>query len=385
MQRDAVRGRGPRWQGDHRAQHAAAEQPGPDPAPRPAGGDTGRQQQHGRPAGRQTAQRVLRPGELRLGAGRQAVRPAGVGGEFLVSPVALVERRVAQHHVGADLGMGIGAQRVPGPDVHLPGGLTPRRVPGEQDPYGGQRRLGRIDVLAEQFQRDDRGGRVHRAGPLPGGGEQETAGAARGVEHGADVTGLAVARQLGDLGHQRRQRVRRDADLPDVRVEPAAEQEVEGLPGPVFSRQADRALHQGPLGVGEAGVVRKSLGGIGVRRTTRGCRVRRVPRPLPGEPGTGRGDRPPHRVAVPERLELRPQPFPAADLVELPLPPQPLLHLRQCELRAGVRTADRRGEAVVTAAPVADGRAPDTGDPGYFRQGDGDGRLARRRHCVSSG
>ena len=63
----------------------------------------GRHQQDGGAAGAQPGQRVLDPGQFGLGAGREAVLPARVVGEFVVAPVALVERRVAEHGVGGEL------------------------------------------------------------------------------------------------------------------------------------------------------------------------------------------------------------------------------------------------------------------------------------------
>lgn len=150
---------------------------------------------------------MLDPGQLGLGPGREAVLPARVVGEFLVTPVALVERRVAQHRVRGEPREGVGAQAVTGTYADLGSGGQGQAQGGE----GGQVGVG---VL----------GAEHARGPDRA---QECAGARGGVEHG----GAGVGGGGGEGGHQRGGAGRGERVLPRVGVEVTSEQELEDLPG----------------------------------------------------------------------------------------------------------------------------------------------------------
>ena len=104
MERDAVRGCGAGRERDDGAQGSAAQQVGADAAAGTAGGGGRGHEQHGGAALAEMGQGVLDPGEFGLGAGGEAVLPAGVVGKFVVAPVALVERRVAEHRVDGEPG-----------------------------------------------------------------------------------------------------------------------------------------------------------------------------------------------------------------------------------------------------------------------------------------
>lgn len=136
VQRDPVRRRGAGREGDDGPQRAAAQQVGADAAAGAAGGDGGRHEQHGGAALAQVGQGVLDPGEFGFGAGREAVLPARVVGQFLVAPVAFVERRVAEHRVDGVLGEGVGAQAVGGNRADGGGPVQGEAQRGEGGEFG---------------------------------------------------------------------------------------------------------------------------------------------------------------------------------------------------------------------------------------------------------
>ncbi len=110
VQGDAVRAARRRRQRDDGAQRAAAQQVGADAAAGAAGGGGGRHEEDRGAAGPEPGEGVLHPGQFGFGTGREAVLPAGVVGEFVMAPVAFVERRVAQDGVGGEVREGIGAR-----------------------------------------------------------------------------------------------------------------------------------------------------------------------------------------------------------------------------------------------------------------------------------
>lgn len=171
VERDAVRGRGAGRERDDGAEGAATQQVGADPPPRAAGGG-GRGHQHdGGAALAEVGEGVLDPGELGLGAGGEAVLPARVVGQFVVAPVALVERRMAEDRVHGEPGERVGAQGVAGPDGERgPVGPAPRRVQGEAE--GGERRQVGVGLLRVQGRRAADGA---QQGAGPGGGVEDRA------------------------------------------------------------------------------------------------------------------------------------------------------------------------------------------------------------------
>ncbi len=219
MQREVVRGRRAGRQRDDGAQRAPAQQVGPDPAPGAAGGGGGRHQHHGGAAVTQPGERVLHPGQLGLGAGGKAVLPARVVGEFVVAPVALVERRVAQHRVGPHLRAGVGPQGVAGHGAHAGAGVQGEAERGEGGEFGGA-------VLGVQL----------LAGAV-GDGAEQGAGAAGRVEDGAGGAGEA-GHEGGEFGGGGRVLAR-------VAVEVAAEQELEGVPGTARGGEFGDAAQEG--------------------------------------------------------------------------------------------------------------------------------------------
>ena len=110
MQRNAEWRSAASRQGNHAPDRACAKQRPPDPASCPPRSDCGRQQKHGHAAGLQPRKGMLNPRELRLRPWRQTVGPPGISRQFLMSPVPLAERRIAQNHVGAKLAVRISEQ-----------------------------------------------------------------------------------------------------------------------------------------------------------------------------------------------------------------------------------------------------------------------------------
>ncbi len=254
VQRDVVRRCRADRQRDHGPQRAPAQQVGADAAAGAAGGGGGRHEEDGGAAVAKAGERVLHPGQLGLGAGREAVLPAGVVGEFVVSPVAFVERRVAQDGVGAQFGEGVRAQGVAGGGADAGPGVQGEPECGERGEAGGVV-LG-AEALVGLF------GAGGGAGLR--GGAQEGAGAAGGVEDGAGGAGQ-LRHEAGEVG-------RGEGVLAGVGVEVPAEQELEGLPGPELGCQFGGAAEEGRGGERgraggglEGGGGLRGLGGGGLR------------------------------------------------------------------------------------------------------------------------
>ena len=160
------------------------------------------------------------PGELGLGAGREAVLPAGVVGEFVVAPVALVERRVAQDGVGAQLREGrrrAGCRRA-----------APRTVDRACRASRSAVSAARSGALSWAYSSWSGRGATAR---------EQGAGAAGGVEEGAGGAG-EVGHQPGEFGGGERVLAR-------VGVEVPAEQELEGLAGADLGGQFGGAAQEG--------------------------------------------------------------------------------------------------------------------------------------------
>lgn len=136
-----------------------------------------------------------------------------------MSPVAFVERRVAQHDVGAERGKGVRAEAVTGGGPH--GGLALERQPQR----GERREFGRA-VLPEQL----------LSGP-GGHGAQQGAGAARRVECGAC--------RSREFRHQRREAGGGERVLTGVGVEVAPQKELVRLAGAQLGGQFGGAAQQG--------------------------------------------------------------------------------------------------------------------------------------------
>lgn len=231
VQREVVRGCRAGRQGDHRAQGAAAQQVGADAAAGAAGGGGRGHQEDGDAAFLEAGQRVLDPGQFGLGAGREAVLPAGVVGEFVVAPVALVERRMAEDGVCREGAVRVVAEAVGGGGAHgRHGGLgvEGQAQCGEGGQFGGA--VLAVQVLVLDALRVLRGG--HRA--------QQGAGAARRVEDGP-----GGAREVG---HQGGEAGRCERVLARVGVEMPSEQELVRLAGAQLGREVDGAAQQGADG-----------------------------------------------------------------------------------------------------------------------------------------
>ncbi len=108
-------------------------------------------------------QTVLEPGQFRLVLHRQPVVPAPVDAEFLVTPVAIPEGWFAEHHVGAHVGVAVGAEGVARDDR---GGRV------EPQPRLREPREVRVEFLAQ-----------HSLGAALGRHPEGVADAARRVEH----------------------------------------------------------------------------------------------------------------------------------------------------------------------------------------------------------
>lgn len=293
---------------------------------------------------------MLHPGEFGFRPGREAVLPARVVGEFVVAPVALVERRVTQDGLGPEVLVGVRAEAVPrgGADGAL--GAQREAERGEGGQFAGA-------VLAVQL--------LTGAG---GDGAQEGAGAAGRVEHRAGGP--------GEFGHQLGELARSERVLARVGVEVPGEQELEGLPRSQVCREFGGAAQQRDRGQ-QIGGRRLEYGGIPGRAEAWG---EDVPERLGEDPG--------QLLVVGARAQLEPGQGPvveiqqgaarvheggdgalrvAGDLLpdallqghlgELALIAQPLLDLAEREGRAGLGATDRFGEVGVPSAPVADGGA----------------------------
>ncbi len=333
-------------------------------------------------------QGVLDPGELGLGAGREAVLPARVVGELVVAPVAFVERRVAEHGVDGQPRERVGAQCVAGPHGHRGGGVAVGAgAQGEAE--CAERSEIRVGVLRVQGVRA-----AHRAEQGPGAGgrvEDRTRGPPAGPHEGRH--------QFGEAG-------RCEGELARVGGELAAEQELEGLVGTGLTGEfGDRAQQRDGR--------EQLLGGGGVNSTYRPVAVRvRGGRPETrreqaaeggvqhiGHPCVGDGgDLQPRSGPVADQQQgaarvdqggnstgrvsgqLLPDPFPERHFGEFPLVAQPPFDLGQCEGGTGLGAAHRFGEVGVPATPVADGGAPHPREPGDS----GRGHLCRvLRHWLS--
>ncbi len=359
VQRDPVRRGDAGRQRDDRPQRAAPQQVGADPAPGAAGRGGRRHQHHDRSALAGVGERVLHPGEFGLRAWRQAVLPAGVVGELLVAPVALVERRVAQHDVGAGRVRrtveGVRPEGVAGPHVD-PAATWPRPVGGDRSGPRAVRGLRAVRAV-----------RALRLGGVLGEGEAEVgeggelgvgvlaaeAGvrtdAARRVEQPTETAGRIedLGRGAAQLGHQRGRFGRREGVLAGDGVQVAAEQEAEGAGGAELLGQLQAGGQQRVLG-------RAGVGAEGERRAQADQRGGGAERVL---------------------LDLLPGAFTQGHLGELALGAQPPLDLGEVEGRAAGGAADGLGEVRVAPPPVAHRGRAHAGQPGDGRGRDLGGRV----------
>lgn len=270
-----------------------------------------------------------------------------------MAPVALVERRVAQHRVGPQVGVGVGAQGVADGGVHGGAGA-------EREAQGGERgEVGRA-VLGVQLLV---GARVD--------GPQQGAGAAGGVEDGAGGSG-EVGHQAGEFGGGERVLAR-------VGVEVTADQELEGPARAEFGGQVGHAAqqrHRGQQARGGGGPQGRSYGGPGGEHLLQrlrqqggeafvAARAHLQPDRRAGvddqQDAAGvdeSGDR-----ALRVAGELLPDAFAQRDLGELALAAQPVLDLGEGEGGADLAAAHGLGEVGVPAAPVADGGTADAREP----------------------
>ncbi|CAM5725152.1 hypothetical protein SGLAM104S_01012 [Streptomyces glaucescens] len=378
---DVVRGCRAHGQRDDGPQRAPAQQVGA------VGGRSGGRRRRAasavRPCRRPAAgpaRAAPRPARIRCGPGSRT--PRGVVGQFVVAPVALVERRMAQDGVGAQLGVGVRAQRVTG------GGADGGRG-AEGEPESGEGGEVSGAVLGVQL--------LVGAG---GDGAQQGAGAAGGVEDGAGGA--------GEVGHEAGQFGGGEGVLARVGVGGPAEQELEGLPGAQFGGQFGGAAQQG--GGGQDCRAGGGVDGPLVRRAAEpGCdHLLQLVRQHRREPfvGPSAGIEPHRRPLVDEQEhasgvrqrgdgafgvpgELLPDALPQRDLGEFALAAQPGLDVGEGEGGAGLRAADRFGEVGVAAAPVAHGGPAHAGEPGDSGGGHlcrvvlHPGRSPRRVTCVS--
>ncbi len=272
-----------------------------------------------------------------------------------MAPVALVERRVAQHDVGPEAVVRVR------PDAVARGGADDRAaVQGE--PQCGERREFGGGVLAVQ-------GLLGRGGD----GAQQGAGAAGGVQGGAGGP--------GQLGHQGGEAGRGERVLARARVQVPAEQELVRLPGAQFGGEVDGGAQQRG-GRAQRGGVGDADGGGAQGAEAGGEHLFEVAGQEAGEPVVGAGGdlQPDGGPGVNEQQdaagvqeagdgalrvagELLPDPLAQRDLGEFSLAAQPFLDLGEGEGGAGLGAADGLGEVRVTAAPVADGGAADTREP----------------------
>lgn len=323
---------------------------------------------------------MLDPGEFGLGTGREAVLPARVVGELVVTPVALVERRVAQDGIGGEPREGVGAQGVAGPYRE---GAAVVGVGEQGEPQCGERGEVGVGLLRVQGRRS-------------ADGAQQGAGARGGVEDRAG--GLFPGLHQG--GHQFGESGRGERVLARVGVQLAAEQKLEGLPGPGLGSELRGAAEQrnGRKQFRAAGGVNNPSGFRG-RPEAGGEHVVEGEGQHTGHPLVRHGgDLGPDGGAVPQEQqgaarvdqggdragrvsrELLPDPFTDWDLGEFPLVPQPSLDLGQREGGARLSATDGLGEVGMATAPVTDGGAPHAREPGD----PGRGHLCRvLRHWLS--
>ncbi|GAA3484090.1 hypothetical protein GCM10018966_086220 [Streptomyces yanii] len=339
-------------------------------------------------------QGVLDPGEFGLRACGEAVLPARVVGELVVSPVAFVERRVAEHGVDGEPRERVGTQRVAGPHGER-GGIAAVDVGVQGEAEGGERGKIRVGVLRVQSGRT-------------ADGPQQGAGAGGRVEDRADGSVAGP----DERGHQFGEAGRGEGELTWIGGELTAEEKFEGLAGPRAGGEFDGRPQQGdgreqfvgggrvnsPFVPGSASTVTsfRVAGGrseacgeqavqgevehLGHPRVRHGGDLQPGGGPVPDEKqgaarvhegGDGAG-----RVTG----QLLPDPFAERDFSQFPLVAEPLFHFGECEGRAGLGAADRLGEICVAAAPVADGGTPHSGEPGDS----GRGHLCRvLRHWLS--
>lgn len=222
-------------------------------------------------------------------------------------------------------------------------------------------------------------------------GAQQGAGARGGVE---DSTG-GLFPGLHQGGHEFGESGRCECVLAWVGVQLAAEQELEGLPGPGLRGHLRGAPEQrnGRKQFGAAGSVNSPSGYRGGPEAVgehvlesegqhTGHRLVRHSGDLPpgggavapeqqGATGVDQGGDRAGRVSG----ELLPDPFTERDLGEFPLVTQPLLDLGQGEGRARLGATDGLGEVGMAAAPVTDGGPPHAREPGD----PGRGHLCRGR------
>ncbi len=264
------------------AWRAPPPQEGADPAAGAAGGGCGRHQQDGGAAVAQPGQYVLDPGEFGLGAGRESVLPARVVGQFLVAPVAFVERRVAEDGVGGELREGVGAQGVAGTEVRAGDGSA-RGVGVEGQAQGGEGGEGGVGLLSVQ-----RGGAVDRA--EQGAGEQA---GSRTVRTCCPRAVRAGRGRFGEVRHQLGEMGRGQGVLARVGVQLPPEQKRERLPGPDpggqfgGGAQERHGRHQVPGGGGCEQRGRRGGGGRPVCPPPERPGTRRPGTPRPGGSATG--------------------------------------------------------------------------------------------------
>lgn len=232
--------------------------------------------------------------------------PALIGGQFLVTPVTFVERRVAQRYIGLEAGKGVLAQRVGCGDLGVDAAPGLGREAQTRNGEGGECR---VTLTPEQ-------GQV-RAVVLLYGGHRQVPGAACRIEDGEPARALVPliasdcpeAGVQGDPGHERGERCRRGAELAYVSVQPPLQQELERLAGSFAPPQARCLTGQLPRLLGECG--------------------RSDARAGQAHPARRFGYREAGLVSAAERLEARPQQFAATDGIELSVLAEPVLHLGQ--------------------------------------------------------
>ncbi len=294
-----------------------------------------------------------------------------------MAPVAFVERRVAEHDIGRALVVGVGAQGV-----------------------GGRRADGRVGVQGEA-QRGEGGQFGHAVlavQALVGAGRdgaQQGAGAAGGVEDGA-----RGGRARGEFGHEGGGSRRGQRVLAGVGVGLPAEQELVRAPGAEFGRQLRDAAQQRD-GRQEFGGVGDAYGPSAPRPEPLGHDVFELGGQELGQPFVRHGaEREPGRRPVADQEqgaarvqqggdgsrgvpgELLPDAFTQRHLDELALGAQPALDVGEREGGAGLRATHGLGEVPVPAAPVADGGASHSGQPGD--PGGGHlGRVVPRLHAAA--
>ena len=213
LERDVARPCRAGRQGRYGAERAAAQELRSDP---PAGRPRchGWRHQHDGPAaGPQVSERVLSPGQFRLGLRRDAVLPARIAGQRLLGPVTAGERRVADHRVGLQPAVGVLGQRISPAHGHF--GLP---APGTEAELGqGGHRV--VEFLAAGRGRsafEDRG--------------QGLAGAAGRVQHNP-LAGVGEFRHQRGKRRRRRHHARRFGVLPGQRLDGPLRADLGDRPG----------------------------------------------------------------------------------------------------------------------------------------------------------